>query len=122
MPKVLARAHHELPLAGGSTVTRHLAVAVEALAQERLVHHPEYGLSESRQCDQRAPSGHAGYERFGAVDRIQHPYIFGVRMLVAVFLTDDAVTGKRAAYQRPHRRLGGAVGGSHWVERASRVL
>ncbi len=38
--------------------------------------------------------GNAGDEGFGAVDRIEHPDIFGILALVAEFLADDAVLGE----------------------------
>ena len=38
-------------------------------------------------------SGTPGDEGLGAVDRVEHPDVFGVRALVAEFLADDAMLG-----------------------------
>ncbi len=80
------------------------------------MHHAEDRLAEPRQSDQRAPGRHPADERFGAVDRIEHPNVFGIGAVVAEFLADDAVIGKGAADQGPHRALGGAVRLGHRVE------
>ena len=70
---------------------RGAAIAGETLARERLMHHAEHRLAEPRQRDQRAPGRHAGNEGLGAVDRVEHPDIFGVGALGAELLADDAV-------------------------------
>ena len=86
----------QIALAGRPAIVRRAAVAGEALARERLVHHAEDRLAVAHQADQRAPGRHPGNEGLGAVDRIEHPDIFGVGALAAVFLADDAVLGKVA--------------------------
>ena len=55
---------------------------------------PYTGSPKRISADQRAPGRHAGDEGFGAVDRVEHPDVFGVGALAAVFLADDAVLGK----------------------------
>ena len=84
-------------LAGRPAVARRAAVAGEALARERLVHHAVHRLAAARERDQRAPGRHAGDEGLGAVDRIEHPDIFGVGALVAELLADDAVIRESSA-------------------------
>ena len=69
--------------------------------------------------DQRAPGRHAGNEALGAVDRIEHPDIFGVGAVDAVFLSDHAVSRKGLADEPAHRRLGAAVGFGHGIEHAA---
>ena len=101
---------------------RGAAVAGEALFRERLMHHAVDRFAEAHQADQRAPGDHAGDEGFGAVDRIEHPDIFGVGMLRAVFLAEDAVLGKIRADQGPHRIFRGAVGGGDRVEAARQLV
>ena len=59
-------------------------------------------------------------EGFGAVDRIEHPDIFGVLALVAEFLADDAVLGKVGLDQAAHHRFRGAVGLGDRIEIARR--
>ena len=54
------RAHPQLALAGRTAIARRAAVAGEALAGERLMHHAEDRLARPRQRDQRAPGRHAG--------------------------------------------------------------
>src|SRR5262249_56381515 len=44
---------------------------------------------------------------------IEHPDVFRVGALAAVFLADDAVIGKGAANERAHRRFRGMVGGGN---------
>ena len=58
----------------------------------------------------------------GAVDRIQHPDIFGVLALVAEFLADDAVLGKVGLDQAAHHRFGGAVGLGDRIEIARALV
>ena len=117
-----ARAHSRTRrsrLPAGPAIARRAAVAGEALARERLVHHAEHRLAEPHQPDQRAPGQHAGDEGLGAVDRIEHPDIFGVGALGAVFLAEDAVLGKGLADQRAHGVFRRAVGGGDRIEAAA---
>ena len=95
---------------------RRAAVAGKALADIGLVHHPEHRRALVHQRDQRAPDRKARDEGFGAVDRIEHPDIFGVLALAAEFLADDAVLGKVGLDQPAHHRLGGAVGLGDGIE------
>ena len=95
---------------------RRAAVAGKALADEGLVHHPEHRRALVQQRDQRAPDRKSGDEGFGAVDRIQHPDIFGVLALVAEFLADDAVLGEICLDQPPHHRFRGAIGFGDRIE------
>ena len=71
------------------------------------------------EADQRAPHRHAGNEALGAVDRIEHPDIFGLRPVAAIFLADNAMGGKGLADQAAHRHFGGAVGLGHRIEDAA---
>ena len=73
-------------------------------------------------ADQRAPQRQAGDEGLGAVDRVEHPDIFGVRALVAEFLADDAVLRKCRADQPAHRGFRRAVGLGHRIEAAARLV
>ena len=97
---------------------RRAAVAGKFFARERLVHHTEYRLAEPHQADQRAPGHHAGDEGFGAVDRIEHPDVFGVCVLGAVFFAEDAMFGEVVADRRPHLVFGRAVGRGDRIETA----
>ena len=117
-----AGTHAELAVPGRAAIARRLAVSREALAQERLVHRAEHRFAESHQPDQRSPRRHAADEGFGAVDRIEHPDVFGIGMLAAVFLADDAVLGKRLVNERAHRGLGGAIRRRDRIEAADRAL
>ena len=97
---------------------RRAAVAGKMLARERLMHHAEHRLAKPHQADQRAPGHHAGDEGFGAVDRIEHPDIFGVCAFSAVFFAEDAVFWEVVADRRPHRVFRRAVGGGDRIEAA----
>ena len=108
----------QIAVARRSAIMRRAAVAGKSLARERLVHHAEHRLAETHQADQRAPGHHAGDEGLGAVDRIEHPDIFGVGALGAVFLAEDAVAREILADERAHGLLGGAVGGGDRIEAA----
>ncbi len=112
----------QIAVARRSPIMRRAAVAGKLLARERLVHHAEHRLAEAHQADQRAPGHHAGDEGFGAVDRIEHPDIFGVGALGAVFLAENAVAGKILADERAHRLLGGAVGRGDRIETAGLLV
>src|SRR5262249_20000010 len=80
--------------AGWPLIVRGLVVAGEAFADEGLVHHAEHRNALVQQCDQRAPDRKSRDKGFGAVDRIQHPDVIGIRAFVAELLADDAVLGK----------------------------
>ena len=95
---------------------RRAAVAGKALADKGLVHHAEHRRALVQQRDQRAPDRKSRDKGFGAVDRIQHPDIFGVFALAAEFLADDAMLGKIGFDQTPHHRLRRAVGLGHRIE------
>ena len=69
-----------------------------------------------KQRDQRAPDRKARDEGLGAVDRIEHPDIFGVFALIAEFLADDAMLGKVCLDQSAHHSFGGAVGFGDGIE------
>ena len=117
-----ARAHVKLALARRSAIARSAAITAEPFAHERLMHHAEDRRSVAHEPDEGAPDRHSGDERFGAVDRVEHPDELGIGALVAVFLADNAVLRKVALDQRAHRVLGGAVGGRHRVETHRRAL
>jgi hypothetical protein len=103
-------------VASFSEAQRRTAVATKTLADIGLMHHPEHGSALVQQRDQRAPDRKAGDERLGAVDRVQHPDIFGVLALIAEFLADNAVLGEVGLDQPPHHRLRGAVGLGYRIE------
>ena len=117
-----AGARAQRPLAGGAAITGGAAVAGEMFAREWLMHHAVDRLAAPCQRDQRAPCRHAADEGFGAVDRIEHPDIFGVGSFGAEFFADDAVRRKRLLDQCAHGDFGSAVGGRHWIEAAGRTL
>ena len=108
----------QVAVARRPAIARGAAVAGKTLARERLVHQPEHRFAEPHQADQSAPGQHAGDERLGAVDRIEHPDIFGVGMLGAVFLAENSVIGKLLADERAHALFRRAVGRRHRVEAA----
>jgi hypothetical protein len=112
----------QIAVARRSSIACGAAVAGKFFARERLVHHAEHRLAEAHQTDQRAPGHHAGDEGFGAVDRVEHPDIFGVGALGAVFLTKNAVVGKILADERAHGVFGRTVGRSDRIEAAAGLL
>ncbi len=91
-------------------------VAGEALAGERLVHRPEDRPAVVLEPDQRAPHRQTGDEGTGAVDRIEHPDVFGIDPLASVLLAEDAVLWPHFADQRPHRRFRRPVGDGDRIE------
>ena len=117
--KAAQRTDPELALALAAAVARAGAVAEEALGGERLVHQPVDRRAEAQEPDQRAPHRQPGHEGLGAVDRIEHPDIFGVAAVGAELLADDAVGREGAPDELPHRRLAGAVGLGHRIEGAA---
>src|SRR6185295_7694084 len=92
------------------------------LADRGLVHHAEHRRALVQQRDQGAPDRKSRDEGSGAVDRIQHPDIFGVLALIAEFLADDAVLGKVGLDQAAHHRFGGAVGLGNRIEVAGALV
>jgi len=69
--------------------------------------------------DQRAPNRDTGNEGARAVDRIEHPDIFGIDVLVAELLPQHAM-GREAAFdQMAHHALAGAVALGHRIEHAT---
>src|SRR5262249_19147928 len=117
-----AGAHPQIAFSSRAAVARPSAVAAEALAGEGLVHHAEHRFARAQQGDQRAPGRHAGDEGFRPVDGIEHPDIFRVGALLAVFLADDAMIRKRSADERAHRRFGRVIGGGDGIEAAGAAL
>ena len=83
---------------------------------------PKTGWPLVGQADQRAPGGQAGDEGAGAVDRIEHPDVFRIRLLGAEFLADDAVGREAALDELAHGRLARPVGLGDRVERAAAGL
>src|ERR1700728_1493022 len=79
-------------------------------------------LAMPRQRDKRAPCGHAADERLGAVDRIEHPDVFGVGTFGGEFLAHNAVFGERPVDQSAHGRFRGTVGGRDRIEAARSAL
>ena len=67
-------------------------------------------MDESDKCPEQR---HARDEGLGAVDRIEHPYILGVRPVDSMFLADNPVLGKPVCDHAAHPRFGGAVGDRH---------
>lgn len=98
------------------------AVADEALAGEGLMHHAEHRPSRPLQPDQRPPHRQTGDEGPRPVDRVEHPDMFGVEPLRAVFLAENAVIGMVGADQRPHRRLRRPIRHRHRIERRALEL
>ena len=114
-PGASARAdRHGLPVRPAIPGLR--AVAPIAFAGEGLRHHAEDRRALVEEADQRAPAGQAGDEGAGAVDRVEHPDIIGVRPLAAVLLADDAVVRPGLVDQPAHGGLGVAVGDGHRIE------
>ncbi len=62
------------------------------------------------EANQRTPGRQAGNEALGAIDRVEHPDVFGVWPVFPVFLADYAVGRECLCDQTAHRRLGAAVG------------
>jgi hypothetical protein len=103
-------------------IARLPAVAREALGRERLVHHAVDRHTVPHQSDQRAPDRQAGDEGPRAVDRIEHPDIFGIGVLGAELLAEHAVPGELALDQMAHDHLAGPVALGHGVEHAAMRL
>ena len=86
------------------------------------MHHAVYRHFPVHQRDQRAPGRKARNKGFGAVDRVQHPDIFGILALVAEFLADNAMLREIGLDQPAHHRFGGAVGFRHGIEIAGAFI
>src|SRR6187455_538522 len=86
------------------------------------MHHAEHRHSTMKQCDQRAPDRKTCDEGFCAVDGIQHPDIFGVFVLIAEFLADDAVLRKVRLDHPAHYGLGRPIGLRYRIEVAIGAL
>ncbi len=95
------------------------AVAEEFLAGKGLVHQAVTGGVLVQQADQGAPQRQAGDEALGAVDRVEHPDIFGLCVHRAEFLADHPVMRKGFADQAAHRGFGRAVGLGDRIEDAA---
>src|SRR5262249_16615291 len=65
---------------------------------------------------------HARDERFGPIDRIEDPYIFGVGPLGAVFFAENTVIGKMPADDNAHGLLGSPVGRRDRIETADLLV
>src|SRR5262249_53371101 len=117
-----AGAYRQGPIAGRTAITGAAAIAGKMLASERLMHHAVDRLAAAGQRDERSPGWHAADKRFGSIDRIEHPDVFGVAPLDAKFLADDAVLRKSPFDQRAHGCFGGAIGGGHRIEAARTTL
>ena len=63
-----------------------------------------------QKADQRAKERAAGQEGAGAVNRIQHPEIFGIAPLRAVFLAHDAMGGEALGEEGPQGPLSRPIG------------
>ncbi|OPZ67000.1 MAG: hypothetical protein BWY82_02889 [Verrucomicrobia bacterium ADurb.Bin474] len=77
------------------------AVANEELVENRLMHHADDGLILVFEADHRAEERNPRGECLGPVDRIDDPDVVSVLVLVAKFLTDDAVLGIAVFNQAP---------------------
>ncbi len=98
------------------------AIAGKMLARERLVHQPIDRFAVPGQRYQRPPHRQATDKGLGAVDRVEDPDVFGVRMLGGEFFADDAVSREGLLDERAHHRFGGPVGGCHRIEAAAMGL
>jgi len=68
------------------------------------------------ETDQRAPDRQAGDEGAGAVDRIEHPDVFGIDPLAAEFLAENAVLGMALGQEIAHRPFRRPIAHRHRVE------
>jgi len=98
------------------------AVSPVALAGEGLVHHAVDRHAAARQPDERAPDGNAGDEGARAIDRIEHPAILGLGILVAELLADHAMGRELAPDQMAHHALAGLVPLGDGIEGAAARL
>src|SRR5437762_12615275 len=80
------------------------------------MHHAEHRRALVKQRDQRAPEWKARDKRFRAVDRIQYPDVFGILLLAAELLADNAMLRKIVLDEPPHHRLRRAVGFGDRIE------
>jgi hypothetical protein len=80
------------------------------------VHEAVGGGAVARQPDEGAPNGQAGHEGAGAVDGVEDPDVFGVGLLLAELLADDAVRREGAFDELPHGGLAGPVGLGDGIE------
>src|SRR5262245_55945961 len=112
----------EIAIAGGPAIPRGPTIARKAFAGERLMHQPKHRFAKSHEADQRSPREHARDERFGPIDRIEDPYIFGVGPLGAVFFAENTVIGKMPADDNAHGLLGSPVGRRDRIETADLLV
>ena len=84
--------------------------AQPALAADGLIDDAQHGRAAVQQRDQRAEGGQPRDEGLGAVDRVQHPHVLGVRPLRAELLADDAVLRPAGGDQLAHGRLRRPIG------------
>src|SRR3954454_15633066 len=80
------------------------------------MHHAEHRRALVKQRDQRAPEWKAGDKRFRAVDRIQYPDVFGILLLAAELLADNARRRKSVLDDPPHHRFRRAVSFRETIE------
>src|SRR5262249_1165233 len=116
------RSHPKDAVTGRAPIGGGEAVARKALPDEGLVDHAEHRSSRAGQGDQCAPCRHAGNKRFGAIDRVQHPYELGIAAFGAEFLANDPVSWKLLPDQRAHRLLSRTIRCGHRIKRAATAL
>ena len=98
----VAGRQHRLRQAGALACVHRSAVARRRPAQRadptvighQVIDDSDYRDALMQQCDEGAKYRQAGDKRCGAVDRVEHPDIFGIGVLRAVLLPEDAVRRK----------------------------
>ena len=93
------------------------AIAYHALVQDRLVYQPKHRLPVFCKRYERSEEGNGAYKRFCSVNRVYHPYVFGVFVKGAVLLANYSVVGEFFLYRLAqhvfrifiHLRHGGIV-------------
>jgi len=84
-----------------------------ALARHWLVDQPQHGHAAVQQAYQRAEQRPSCEKSASTVDGIQHPEVFGIASLGAVFLAHDAMGGEAVGQEGAQGAFGGTVGLGH---------
>ena len=78
-----------------------------------LMDNSKHGLTFMKQRYQSAERHRAAHKTFCAVNRVEHPDIFGIGIVVPELLADNAMLGKFLHYERPEQFFGLFIGNSY---------
>ena len=78
-----------------------------------MVDHAEDGPSLFEQSNQSAKEIAVADKSFGPINRVEHPLVLSIRLVVAMFFAQDTVVGKTLGDQLTHDLFSLAVGNRH---------